>query len=168
MSQFDTSTNAIVWPWEQEWDKELSIYEKIRDERFGNFSQHILRELTHTLSWDEKTETRAAFYASFDNSRWIIMEVAARHPDLFKFSMNDLYMIFCWTTDCPGRGYEKKDYPALKAAALLSEPKLPGIRLLNYTHSPAEHYHPGEFKYVVVPLGKTFVACVACAAFLSM
>ena len=143
-----------MWPWEQEFNKELDIYNKVMHERFGNFSQPVLREITGTVPWENKKNTRAAFYASFDNSRWVIMEVAARHPDLFEFSLNDIYMLFCWRSDCKVQGWAPQDYPKLRAEALLSEPTLPGYKLLNYTHNPPLHYNPNAYKYVVVPLGE--------------
>lgn len=154
MGDFNAATNSIVWPWEAEFGREMEIYEKVMRERFGNFSQHNMREITGTVPWEQKKKTKAAFYASFDNSRWVIMEVAARHPDLFDFAMNDPYMLFCWRSDCKEQGWQPHDYPRLKAEALRSEPTLPGYKLLNYTHHEPVHYNPGHFKYVVVPLGE--------------
>lgn len=143
----------MLWPWEQEFNKELELNEHIVRDKFGDFSDKSIRELTNTIPWDQKMETRAAFYASYDNSRWVIMEQAARHPDLFDFSSNDFYALFCWTPDCTVQFWVPPSFGGLSRDRIEGHPAHAGMSLLNYSHNPTQRYYPGQYKYVVVPLG---------------
>jgi hypothetical protein len=152
MSDMGKSSNTLVWPWEQEFYHEVDVYNALLSDKRGNFSHAAAREVTGTLAWDEKTETRAAFYASYDNFRWVIMEQAARHPDLFDFSTNELYAMFCWTPNCTTWASSIEEYRKLGTEQLVDPPNS-GTSLLHYMHEPTQHYKPGRYKYVVVPVG---------------
>ena len=152
MEEFAHSTNTIVWPWEQEFTKEKELYQRIATQKFNDFSDESVRQATSTLAWDQKTDTRAAFYASYDVFRWVIMEQAARHPDLFDFSTNELFNIFCWTPECTYWNLEPAAFANFSRTPV-AEPEQSGVSLLPYVSEPPKHYNPGQYKYGVVPLG---------------
>ena len=124
----------------------------LQQHKGGDFSDEAIREKSQTLPWDQKTETRAALYASFDNSRWVVLEAASRNPDLIDLSLNAPYYLFCWTPECTVRGWDKEQMAALTPADL-DAPKVSGLSLMKYSYTPPRHYTPGHYKYVIVPQG---------------
>ena len=144
MEEFAHSTNTIVWPWEQEFTKEKELYQRIATQKFNDFSDESVRQATSTLAWDQKTDTRAAFYASFDMFRFVIMEQAARHPDLFDFATNEPFNLFCWTPECT--------YWNLEPAAFANFSRTPVDETSSTTHSQCASRYSSRLEVDIPPM----------------
>lgn len=117
----------------------------------GDFSDVAFRKLLHTLPWEQK-HNKAAFYASYDASRLVLMEQTARHPELFDFQVYFIFL-YCWTPACTEFRWNISDTPSMQAVdqSPISQ-NLSGVALHKYK-STGGRYNPGHFKYIVVPLG---------------
>eukprot|EP00600_Ochromonadales_sp_CCMP1393_P004692 CAMPEP_0174958234 /NCGR_PEP_ID=MMETSP0004_2-20121128/2511_1 /TAXON_ID=420556 /ORGANISM="Ochromonas sp., Strain CCMP1393" /LENGTH=321 /DNA_ID=CAMNT_0016206425 /DNA_START=615 /DNA_END=1580 /DNA_ORIENTATION=- len=153
-SMVDTAhgTSTIVWPWEQEFYKELSVYDEIRRRYGSKFNADNMRKATSTKEWKDKTN-KAAFYTSYDKIRWGLMEQASRHPDLFEYAMSEPLFTTCWSPHCTREGWTPSQLYGMSQAERNKSSLLAGASLGPYVHKPPAHYKPGHFKYVIVPPG---------------
>ena len=130
----------------------MEVNDYLQNTRQGDYSDEAIRSFTQTLPWEQKKETRAAFYSSYDFSRMAVFEQAVRHPDLIELSTNKINFLRCWTPGCTSHGWDITK--GLNVSEIEQQSKLyPTLDILKYSIDPPKHYIPGHYKYVIVPQG---------------
>ena len=155
--------NHIPMPWPEHVRRDRDVYELINRDQNGLFTDENIAKVTQQSSWSDRIPI-AAFYASFTENRQIVYEAARIYPHLIHAHF-----------DCHGHITLKSLNPTakvLKISAVLNNVDngtLNHWRSTTFGHAEAlrlqckrgrdtEEYHakykyPGQYKYVIVPLG---------------
>lgn len=155
--------NHIPWPWPESVDSEKLVYEEVKysfpnnDSPFNNLFE-IFQQKYYT-NWDNR-ESKAAFFASTNNHRLMIFELARKYPDYFYCQTRPL------CPNCPIYSFNPSDPDSMAGSGTWDEMsseernlslKLPlghvkGLLHFGYNTETSQEY-PFGFKYVIVPLG---------------
>lgn len=157
--------NHMPWPWHEGFDAAHRIYKKLKHlsrskpDAFTN--EELIQQIAGSLPWTAR-QAKAAFYATYMPGRHLIFDQARLRPDLFNVSMSScrLCYIRSWNPTSPQgklsykryeRNKKKFDYQGREPENISQS--LIGSASSLFALRTGKSYNPGEFKYVVVPLG---------------
>ena len=147
----------IVWPWYEMWQDANRAYKKIRAAKL-DFTDAAFEQMEDGYrSWDKKVSKAAYFATNQGLIRQFMFEVARLHPDMFDAGfIEDLIPNWNPMSMEDSMTLEEKKKLAHDAAAVAAAQSLPagyGEPLANLSSLGGfTRYHPGSYKYVVVPL----------------